>query len=233
MTSTTKGSARHQPKGLVVLYEDLDVIVIAKPVGLLTIGTERDKSRTVHAILTDYVRKGNPKSRHRVYVVHRLDRDTSGVLIFAKNEQSKQYLQENWTDTEKKYLAVVYGRMTPTEGMISSYLTENSALRVFSTDDSGTGKLARTEYTTLREAKGFSLLSITLLTGRKHQIRVHLAERGHPIVGDRKYGKAGDGYQWLALHARALTFTQPVTRERLTFSTAVPDYFVKLVGKLD
>jgi tRNA pseudouridine32 synthase/23S rRNA pseudouridine746 synthase/23S rRNA pseudouridine1911/1915/1917 synthase len=216
---------------LTVLYEDQDVVVIAKPVGLLTIGTDRDKSRTVHAILNDYVRKGNVKSRHRVYVVHRLDRDTSGILIFAKSEPTKQYLQEHWTETEKKYLTVVHGRLVPPEGTISSYMAENSALRVFSTSDPAKGKLAHTEYLTRQEARGFSLLAITLLTGRKHQIRVHLAEKGHPVVGDKKYGKAGDGYQWLALHAQSLTFTQPVTGERLTFSTAVPDYFVRLMGK--
>jgi RluA family pseudouridine synthase len=229
--SATKGGTRHQPKGLTVLYEDQDVIVIVKPVGLKTIGTDRDKTRTAHAILNDYVRKGNAKSRDRAYVVHRLDRDTSGILIFAKSEAAKQYLQENWTETEKKYLAVVYGRLVPPEGTISSYLAENSALRVFSTSDPAKGKLSLTEYTTRQEARGFSLLAITLLTGRKHQIRVHLAEKGHPVVGDKKYGKADDGYQWLALHAQSLSFTQPVTRERLTFSTAVPDYFVKLMGK--
>lgn len=230
MIPTKKGGAG-QPKGLTTLYEDQDVILIAKPFGLLTIGTARDKSRTVHAILNDYVRKGNPKSRHRVYVVHRLDRDTSGILIFAKNEPVKQSLQENWTETEKKYLAVVYGRLMPPEGTVSSYLAENNALRVYSTSDPARGKPAFTEYTTLQEAKGFSLLAIKLLTGRKHQIRVHLADKGHPIVGDRKYGKAGDGYQWLALHAQSLTFTHPVTKERLTFATAVPDYFIRLLGK--
>ena len=231
MSTTRKESSRHQPKGLVIFYEDQDVIVIAKPVGLLTIGTARDKSRTVHAILNDYVRKGNPKSRHRVYVVHRLDRDTSGILIFAKNEPAKQYLQENWTETEKRYLAVVYGRLAPSEGTISSYLAENSALRVYSTPDPAKGKLSRTEYTTLQEARGFSLLALRLLTGRKHQIRVQLAEKGHPIVGDNKYGTSGDGNQQLALHAQSLTFTHPVTGEWLTFSTPVPDYIARLLGK--
>ncbi len=231
MITPGKSGSRHQPKGLPVLFEDRDVIVIVKPFGLLTIGTDQDKTRTVHAILNDYVRKGNPKSRHRAYVVHRLDRDTSGVLIFAKSEQAKQTLQENWSHTEKKYLAIVHGRPLPPSGSISSYLAENGALRVFSTPDPAKGKLAETEYSTLREAKGLTLLSINLLTGRKHQIRVHLADKGYPVAGDKKYGKPADGYPWLALHAQSLTFTQPVTGERLTFSTPVPDYFVKLVGK--
>jgi tRNA pseudouridine32 synthase/23S rRNA pseudouridine746 synthase/23S rRNA pseudouridine1911/1915/1917 synthase len=216
---------------LTLLYLDRDVIVIAKPVGLLTIGTDGDKSRTVHAILNDYVRKGNPKSRQRVYVVHRLDRDTSGTLVFARSEAAKQYLQDHWGETEKTYLAVVYGSLAPPEGTISSYLAENRALRVYSTTDADAGKLSHTEYRTLREARGLSLLAIRLHTGRKHQIRVQLAEKGHPIVGDKKYGRAGDSHQWLALHAQSLTFTQPVTGERLTCSTSMPDHFTRLLGK--
>ncbi len=225
-----KSASRHQPKGLTLLHEDQETIVVIKPFGLLTIGTDHDKSRTVHAILNDYVRRGNPKSRHRAYVVHRLDRDTSGILVFAKNEGAKRFLQENWTDTEKQYLAVVHGRILPPEGTISGYLAENSALKVFTTPDPSKGKPARTEYRTLREARGVTLLEIKLLTGRKHQIRVHLADKGHPVLGDRKYGKGDDGHPWLALHAQSLTFTQPVTGERLTFSTPVPPYFVKIIG---
>lgn len=221
---------RHQPRGVPLLYEDGDVIVIDKPVGLLTMGTERDKTRTVHSILNDYVRKGNAKSRNRVYIVHRLDRDTSGILIFAKSEQAKRYLQDNWADTEKRYLAVVTGRLTPPEGIISSYLAENSAYTVYSTPDPAGGKLSRTAYRTLKEGQGFSLLEIHLLTGRKHQIRVHLAEKGHPIAGDKKYGKEDDGYRRLALHAQSISFTHPVTGKRLTFATEAPEYFARLMG---
>jgi RluA family pseudouridine synthase len=223
-------TTRHQPKGLTILYEDQDIIVIDKPAGLLTMGTERDKSRTALSILNDYIRKGNAKSRNRLYIVHRLDRDSSGILIFAKSEQAKLYLQENWTETEKKYLTVVYGQLTPREGVISSYLTENSAYVVYSTSDPASGKLSRTEYITLKEANGFSLLQINLLTGRKHQIRVHLSEKGHPIAGDKKYGKEGDGYKWLALHAQSIIFTHPVTRKRLAFATEIPAYIVRLMG---
>jgi tRNA pseudouridine32 synthase / 23S rRNA pseudouridine746 synthase len=228
MTKSTP--AKHKPKGLSVLYEDQDVIVIDKPVGLLTMGTERDKSRTAQAILNDYVRKGNARSRNRVFIVHRLDRDTSGILIFAKHEQAKRYLQDNWTTAEKKYLAIVYGRLNPPKGTISSYLVENSALTVYSTSDVSKGKLSHTAYRTLKEAKGFSLLEIDLLTGRKHQIRVHLSEKEHPVVGDKKYGKKGDGYKWLALHAQSIAFTHPVTGKRLSFETEVPDHFIRLIG---
>ena len=230
MINKKSAPAKHRPKGLTVLYEDQDVIVIDKPVGLLTMGTERDKSRTAQSILNDYVRKGNARSRERVFIVHRLDRETSGVLIFAKSEQAKRYLQDTWTETEKRYLAIVYGRLTPPEGMISSYLVENSAFTVYSTSDASKGKLSHTAYRTLKEAKGFSLLEIDLLTGRKHQIRVHLSEKGHPVVGDKKYGKKGDGYPWLALHAQSIAFTHPVAAQRLSFETAVPEHFIRLIG---
>jgi len=227
---TKSAPAKYMPKGLTVLYEDQEVIVIDKPVGLLTMGTERDRSHTAQAILNDYVRKGNARSRERVYIVHRLDRETSRVLVFARHEQAKRYLQDDWTNTEKRYLAIVYGRLTPPEGTISSYLVENSALTVYSTPDASKGKLSHTAYRTLKEAKGFSLLEIDLLTGRKHQIRVHVSEKGHPVVGDKKYGKTGDGYKWLALHAQSIAFTHPVTGKRLFFETEVPEHFTRLIG---
>ena len=179
---------KHGPRGLPLLYEDRDLLVVIKPAGLLTIGTERDKSRTAHYLLNDYVRKGDPKSRNRVYVVHRLDQDTSGVLLFAKSEQAKVFLQDHWEQTEKHYLAVVHGRVTPAAGTISTYLAENSAQRVYSTPDAARGKLSHTAYTVVREGRGFSLLDVHLLTGRKHQIRIHMAHLGHPIVGDKLYG---------------------------------------------
>lgn len=224
---------KHLPKGLPILHEDNDIIVVEKPCGLLTMGTDRDKSRTVHAILNDYVRKGNPRSRNRVYIVHRLDRETSGVLILAKSEPAKIFLQGHWEETDKRYLTVVHGSVTPKAATISSYLTENSAFTVYSTPDQAQGKLSHTEYTVLKEARGFSLLEIHLLTGRKHQIRVHLSEKGHPVVGDGKYGKANDAYGTLALHARSISFTHPVNGKRLSFETGVPDFFTRLVGKIE
>jgi RluA family pseudouridine synthase len=230
VTNSKITPSKYRPKGLSLLYEDQDVIVIDKPVGLLTMGTERDKSRTAQAILNDYVRKGNARSRNQVYIVHRLDRDTSGILVFAKSEQVKRYLQADWTNTEKRYLTIVYGRLTPPEGTISSYLVENSALTVYSTPDASKGKLSHTAYRTLKEAKGFSLLEIDLLTGRKHQIRVHVSDKGHPVVGDKKYGEKGDGYRWLALHAFSIAFTHPATGKRIYFETEVPEHFSRLIG---
>ncbi len=233
MPTTKRPPAKYQPKGLTVLYEDRDIIVIEKPCGLLTMGTERDKSRTAHTILNDYVRKGDPRSRNRAYIVHRLDRETSGILIFARSEAAKNFLQEHWQETDKHYLTIVYGSLTPKTGTISSYLTENSAFTVYSTPDPARGKLSQTEYTVLKEAKGFSLLEIHLLTGRKHQIRVHLSEKGHPVVGDKKYGKGKDSYGTLALHARSLSFTHPVNGKRLTFETGIPEFFTRLVGTIE
>lgn len=222
---------KHQPKGLPILHEDKDLLVVAKPAGLLTVGTDRDKSRTAHYLLNDYVRKGNPKSRNRVYVVHRLDRDTSGVLLFAKSEQAKTFLQENWDSTDKYYLAIVHGQLTPKEGQISTYLVENSAHKVYSTRDAARGKLSHTAYKVLQEARGLSLVEVHLLTGRKHQIRVHFSEQGHPVAGDRKYGEQqAQVSNRLALHARSITFTHPFHGRRMTFDTGLPDDFVRLIG---
>lgn len=226
-------TAKHQPRGLTVLHEDQDIIVVEKPCGLLTMGTDRDKSRTVHTILNEYVRKGNPRSRNRIYIVHRLDRETSGILILAKSEPAKIFLQEHWQETDKRYITVVHGQLTPKAGTISSYLAENSAFTVYSTSDPALGKLSHTEYTVLKETKGFSMLEIHLLTGRKHQIRLHLSEKGHPVVGDRKYGKGNDVYGTMALHARSISFTHPVSGKRLTFETGIPDSFTRLVGKIE
>ena len=223
---------KRQPKGLTILHEDKDILVVEKPAGLLTIGTERNKSRTVHYLLNDYVRKGNPKSRNRVYVVHRLDQDTSGILLFAKSEPAKKFLQEHWEQTDKYYLAIVQGQLTPEEGMISTYLAENTAHKVYSTADTTKGKLSRTAYKVVKKTKALSLVEIHLLTGRKHQIRVHFAEKGHPVVGDSKYGRGKIGSKRLALHARSIIFTHPFSGKQMTFDTGMPGDFVRLLGKL-
>lgn len=233
MQTTRRPPAKHHPKGLPVLYEDRDIIVVEKPCGLLTMGTERDKTRTAHTILNEYVRKGDPRSRNRVYIVHRLDRETSGILVFARSEAAKTFLQSHWDETEKHYLTVVHGTLAAKTGTISSRLTENSAYTVYSTPDPTAGKLSHTEYSVMKEAKGFSLLAIHLLTGRKHQIRVHLSEKGHPVVGDRKYGRRDDPHGTMALHARSLSFTHPANGRRMTFETGVPDFFIRLIGRIE
>jgi RluA family pseudouridine synthase len=218
------------PGGLAIIHEDRDLIVVNKPPGLLTISTDREKSRTAYFILTDYVRKGFAKSRNRIFIVHRLDRETSGILIFAKNEAAKFRLQSQWQDTKKKYLAVVHGRCEKREETITTYLAENQAHGVYTTNDARKGKLAHTAYKVLKQTKDFSLLEVDLLTGRKHQIRVHLAAIGHPVVGDPRYGKERKARNRLALHAKSISFAHPFSGEPLSFDTKVPAYFIALVG---
>jgi tRNA pseudouridine32 synthase/23S rRNA pseudouridine746 synthase/23S rRNA pseudouridine1911/1915/1917 synthase len=215
-----------------LLYEDKDILVVDKPAGLLTVGTDNNKTRTAYYMLTDYVRKGNPRSRNRIFIVHRLDQSTSGVLVFAKTEEAKFNLQKEWKDTQKKYIAVVYGQLAKKEDVITSYLAENKAYVVYSTKDAAKGKLAHTAYKVLKESRQFSLLEINLLTGRKNQIRVHMADKGHPVVGDGKYGKSKDGFRRLALHAKSLSFNHPFTGKRMTFETRVPNYFSELVERV-
>lgn len=232
MHRRSRPNTRFLPKGLVIIHEDEDILVVDKPPGLLTMGTEREKSRTAYFALTDYVRKGSARSRKRIFIVHRLDREASGILIFAKNEEAKFRLQGLWKDTKKRYLAVVHGRLEKRTGTITTYLAENRAYRVYSTSDTTKGKLSHTDYRVLKETGGFSLLEIDLRTGRKHQIRVHLSERGHPVVGDRKYGKENDTHRRLALHAASVTFRHPRSGQELTLETKVPAYFNGLVGGL-
>jgi tRNA pseudouridine32 synthase/23S rRNA pseudouridine746 synthase/23S rRNA pseudouridine1911/1915/1917 synthase len=229
MPKTKKPNTKHLPRGLEILYMDDDILVISKPAGLLTVGTDTNRSKTVYYCLTDFVRKGNPKSRNRIFIVHRLDRETSGVIVFAKNEDAKFALQSDWENTQKKYLAVVYGQLAKKQGTIKSYLAENKMFKVYSTDDPTKGKLAHTAYKVLKETPHVSLLEIALLTGRKNQIRVHLADIGHPIIGDRKYGKPKDPYKRMALHADSITFKHPVTGKMMTFEAQMPSEFKRFL----
>ncbi len=236
MKDRSRSGARFLPKGLAILYEDKDIFVVDKPTGLLTVATEREKSRTAHFIATEYFRKGCGRSRKQLFVVHRLDRDTSGTLIFAKSEEAMLRLKARWKQTEKKYLAVVHGKCEKSSETITSYLAEDEEYNVYSTSDNTKGRLSHTAYTVLRETKKFSLLEVTLLTGRKNQIRVHLADIGHPIVGDTKYGKFGredETQPRLALHARSISFQHPFSGKKLTFEADVPEFFTTLVGRID
>jgi RluA family pseudouridine synthase len=228
----TSPSARHPLRDLSILYEDRDILVVDKAPGLLTMGTETQKEQTAYSRLMNYVRKGNPKSPKRIFIVHRLDRDVSGVLVFAKSSAAKISLQGQWESVEKKYLAVVHGKLKEPAGTISSYLAENASRVVFSTSDQRKGKLSHTAYRVLKETTEFSLLEITLLTGRKNQIRVHMADIGHPIVGDKKYGDKNKdkAHKRVALHAWSLAFNHPFNGRRVAFETPIPGHFSKLVG---
>ncbi|MCF7817761.1 MAG: RluA family pseudouridine synthase [Kiritimatiellales bacterium] len=233
MKNTPRVPRRHRPKKLEILYEDRDIVVIDKEAGLLTNSPHRDEENTAERFLTDYVRKGNSKSRLRVYTVHRLDRDTSGLLVFAKSESVKQKLQDNWPATEKRYFAVVHGHLEQKHGKISGYLAENQAQFVYVTRSIEAGKWSETAFEVLKETAAYSALSITLLTGRKNQIRVHFADAGHPVVGDKKYGVKGDRASRMALHAMHLAFDHPYSGKRVEFVAPVPAPILRLVGGLE
>ena len=213
-------------KNIDIIYEDKDIIVINKPFGLLTVATEKEKNKTAYHLVMEYLKKKN--KNNRIFVIHRLDKDTSGIIMFAKNERAKHLYQDNWNDIVKKrcYYAVIDGKMQKKEGTIKSYLKENGNM-VYSVKDRS-GKLAVTEYKVLKERKNISLLDINLKTGRKNQIRVHMKENKTPILGDLKYGEKSKLINRLALHAYKLELVNPVTKKLLTFEINMPNEFKML-----
>lgn len=213
-------------KNIDIIYEDKDIIVINKPFGLLTVATEKEKNKTAYHLVMEYLKKKN--KNNRIFIIHRLDKDTSGIIMFAKNERAKHLYQDNWNDIVKKrcYYAVIDGKMENKEGTIKSYLKENGNM-VYSVKDRS-GKLAITEYKVLKERKNISLLDINLKTGRKNQIRVHMKENKTPILGDLKYGEKSKLINRLALHAYKLELVNPVTKKLLTFEINMPNEFKML-----
>lgn len=213
-------------KNIDIIYEDKDIIVINKPSGLLTVATEKEKNKTAYHLVMEYLKKKN--KNNRIFIIHRLDKDTSGIIMFAKNERAKHLYQDNWNDIVKKrcYYAVIDGKMENKEGTIKSYLKENGNM-VYSVKDRS-GKLAITEYKVLKERKNISLLDINLKTGRKNQIRVHMKENKTPILGDLKYGEKSKLINRLALHAYKLELVNPVTKKLLTFEINMPYEFKML-----
>ena len=213
-------------KNIDIIYEDKDIIVINKPSGLLTVATEKEKNKTAYHLVMEYLKKKN--KNNRIFIIHRLDKDTSGIIMFAKNERAKHLYQDNWNDIVKKrcYYAVIDGKMENKEGTIKSYLKENGNM-VYSVKDRS-GKLAVTEYKVLKERKNISLLDINLKTGRKNQIRVHMKENKTPILGDLKYGEKSKLINRLALHAYKLELVNPVTKKLLTFEINMPNEFKML-----
>ena len=213
-------------KNIDIIYEDKNIIVINKPSGLLTVATEKEKNKTAYHLVMEYLKKKN--KNNRIFIIHRLDKDTSGIIMFAKNERAKHLYQDNWNDIVKKrcYYAVIDGKMENKEGTIKSYLKENGNM-VYSVKDRS-GKLAITEYKVLKERKNISLLDINLKTGRKNQIRVHMKENKTPILGDLKYGEKSKLINRLALHAYKLELVNPVTKKLLTFEINIPNEFKML-----
>lgn len=213
-----------------IVYEDDDIIVVNKGYGLLSVGTDTKREGTAYSILRDYVKRVNP--RNKLFIVHRLDQHTSGLMLFAKTEQAKETMQHNWNNMvlERRYVAVVEGGAPePPEGQVRTLLAENSEHVVYVTDNPAEGREALTEYCTLAARGNYALIELELATGRKNQIRVHMQHIGHPIAGDRKYGAKTSPIHRLALHARTLRFVHPVTRRDMNFSTPVPAAFRKMI----
>ncbi|MCL2365513.1 MAG: RluA family pseudouridine synthase [Oscillospiraceae bacterium] len=213
-----------------IIYEDDDMIVIDKPAGMLSISTDKEHTNTTYYIMNDYM-KSKVKSG-RIFIVHRLDRETSGVMLFAKNERIKYALQERWEELalRRGYTAVVEGKVSPSEGTITSWLKQTKTLLMYSSKEKGQGKLAITKYRTLQSTGRYTLLDIALETGRKNQIRVHMKDIEHPIVGDKKYGALTNPIGRVCLHASVLWIKHPSTGEELRFESIVPSVFMKVVS---
>jgi 23S rRNA pseudouridine1911/1915/1917 synthase len=214
--------------GLKILYEDTSIIVIDKQSGLLSIATAKERQQTAYFILTEHVRKVNRKNR--VYIVHRLDKDSSGVMMFAKSVEIQEKLQNDWQKAviDRRYVVVVEGIVENTEGTITSWLKESSALIMYSYKYDNGGQKAITHYNVLKKSEDFTLLDIKLETGRKNQIRVHAQSIGHSIIGDKKYGATQNPIKRLGLHALLLAFKHPITGEDMRFETPIPKSFLSL-----
>ena len=213
---------------LPIIFENEEFIVINKPSGLLTIPSDNEKGRTAYRMVNDYVQQ---KDKHnRIFVVHRLDEDTSGVLMFAKNSRIKDILQKNWSDIvlERGYFAIVEGKMSKQEDTLINFLKENSLNLMYVTNDKTNGKKCVTHYKVLKTNKDYSLLDVNIDTGRKNQIRVQLGHIGHHVVGDDKYGEPSDPLKRLGLHAYKLKFVHPITNKIFEFKTEIPREFTGL-----
>ena len=212
---------------LKIIYEDKYIIIINKPYNLLTIGNAKERENTLYHKVAIYLKRKN--KHNKVFIVHRLDYDTSGLIIFAKDSQTKKLLQDNWNKVLRKYMAIVNGKMEHQEETIQSYLKETTTNLVYSTN-SKTGKLAITKYHLITDNNKYSLLDIEIKTGRKNQIRVQLKDINHPIVGDKKYGLKGKNKR-MYLCAYYLKLSHPITNQILELELDVPKDFFMLLSK--
>ncbi len=215
--------------GMKIYFEDASVIVVEKPENLLTMATDSEQEKTAYFQLTEYLRGGDERARDRVWIVHRLDRETSGLMVFAKSAKAKEVLSTGWSDVEKRYEAVVEGSLSAEAGVFESDLNEANVLRVFSAPPSELTRHAVTKYRVLARKHGRSLVELTLETGRRHQIRVQLADAGCPVVGDKKYGAKSDPAKRVALHACKLRFNHPETGKEFSFESPLPKELARLV----
>lgn len=220
---------RLQSARIQIVHEDAALLVLDKPSGLLTVATEQNKTDTLFFRLNQFLSERDGPRAVRPQVVHRLDQETSGLVMFAKSAELKQLLQDRWPQVQKTYWAVVEGTPSPAEGTVTNYLTESKALRVFSSrNPTPDAREATTHYRTEQTRDGLSLLEIRLKTGRKHQIRVHMADLRTPVAGDVRYGAKSDPCRRLALHAGVLTFEHPQSGESLTLASPLPQAMRRL-----
>lgn len=211
-----------------IIYEDDYIIVVNKPSGLLTIATQKEKEKTLYHYVREYLKKKN--KNNKVFIVHRLDQDTSGVVLFAKDQKTKDKLQKNWNELVKvrEYKAVVLGKLKKKQDKLIHYLKETKTNLVYITKNQA-GKEAITNYTVMKENKNYSMLTIHIETGRKNQIRVQLAHIGNPILGDHKYGVKNKQFSRLYLHANKLKIFYPILRKEMTFEAKIPEEFNQVI----
>ena len=227
VSKTKRNQMSFKSRYVKIVYEDRWLIVIEKNIGILSMAAGHS-SLNVKTVLDDYFKKSRQKCR--AHVVHRLDRDTSGLMVYAKDMETEQILEHNWSQIvyDRRYVAVVSGEVEQNEGTVQSWLKDNKAYITYSSPVDNGGKLAITHYHVLDRTTEHSLVEFKLETGRKNQIRVHSADMGHPVCGDSKYGNGDDPLHRLCLHAWLLCFTHPITGEPLEFETPVPTSFRQL-----
>jgi len=215
-------------EGVKIIFEDDDIIVIDKKSGLLSIGSAKEKRQTAYRIVTNHIQQLNPVAR--LFVVHRLDREASGLMVFTKNKQAQVDLKDSWESTFKKnlYLAVTEGTIEEDTLTISSYLNESKALIVYSGNNPKVGKKAITHYDVVKKNEFYTLLEATQETERKNQLRVHLKSIGHPVLGDKKYEAKQNPINRTAVHLRKINFIHPATNEKMEFETKVPEDFLRI-----
>ena len=231
--TVTISAVRHtgglMARNMRLVFEDEHLIVIDKNAGLLSMASDNEKYLTAYNILSTYVK--SQKASNRIFIVHRLDRDTSGLMMFARSEKVQSLLQRDWKHnvTARTYVALVEGEVAEPDGVIKSYIYESKALVMHSTRNPEKGDLAITRFRRLKSGKDYSLLEVTLETGKKNQIRLHMQEIGHSIAGDKKYGAATSPIGRLGLHASLLAFIHPVTGKEMRFESRVPAKFRRVV----
>ncbi|MFA6620191.1 MAG: RluA family pseudouridine synthase [Bacilli bacterium] len=224
---------KHERRDLPIIFEDDDLIAINKPSGLLSTPSDREKGRTAYRLVSDYVTQKD--RNNRIFVVHRLDEDTSGVLIFAKSFEVREALQNNWADivTNRGYYAIVEGMDIPEEGVLKDYLAQDSTFQVYVVRNPAKGKLAITKYKKISAKAGYSLLDVHLETGRKNQIRVQLGNIGHYVIGDDRYGEPSNPLRRLGLHAYELDLKNPLNGKEYNFNAPMPPEFKKMFFQSD